>query len=183
MQSEEIETTAPPEVDDATLVERMAEGDETALGGLYDRFAGMLLGLARRVLHSTSDAEEVVQEVFLQVWRQAGRYDRTKSSVSTWLVLITRSRSIDRLRSRQVKDRTLDQVQQEKPQLHTSPEGHGIRTTGAETSSGCVRETAGAAAGAAAGSGAGLLRGMTQSEIAAPPAFPSAPSRPARCWR
>lgn len=125
MQSEEIETTAPPEVDDATLVERMAEGDETALGGLYDRFAGMLLGLARRVLHSTSDAEEVVQEVFLQVWRQAGRYDRTKSSVSTWLVLITRSRSIDRLRSRKVKDRTIDQVRQEKPKLHTSPEGHG----------------------------------------------------------
>ncbi|MDA8020008.1 MAG: sigma-70 family RNA polymerase sigma factor [Thermoanaerobaculia bacterium] len=124
MQSDEIAVTAT-EVDDASLVERMAEGDETALGALYDRFSGMLLGLARRVLHSTSDAEEVLQEVFLQVWRQAGRYDRRKSSVSTWLVLITRSRSIDRLRSRKVKDRTLDQVRQEKPTLHTSPQGQG----------------------------------------------------------
>jgi RNA polymerase sigma-70 factor (ECF subfamily) len=124
MQSEEIETIAP-EVDDATLVERVAAGDEVALGRLFDRFSGMLLGLSRRVLHSTSDAEEVLQEVFLQVWRQAARYDRSKSSVSTWLVLITRSRSIDRLRSRKVKDRTLEQVRQEKPPLHTSPEGHG----------------------------------------------------------
>lgn len=124
MQSEQIETPAP-EVDDATLVERVAAGDEAALGRLYDRFSGMLLGLARRVLHSTSDAEEVLQEVFLQVWRQAGRYDRSKSSVSTWLVLITRSRAIDRLRSRQVKDRTLEHVRQDSPPLYTSPQGHG----------------------------------------------------------
>ncbi|MEM8930846.1 MAG: sigma-70 family RNA polymerase sigma factor [Acidobacteriota bacterium] len=109
--------------DDADLLEQVATGDQVALSTLYDRYAGMLLGLARRVLHSTEDAEEVLQEAFVQVWQQAPRYDRKKSAVSTWLVLLTRSRAIDRLRSRQVKDRTLTNLQQEKRSSHTSPEG------------------------------------------------------------
>ncbi|MEM6795602.1 MAG: sigma-70 family RNA polymerase sigma factor [Acidobacteriota bacterium] len=102
---------------------RIAGGDQYALSQLYDRFSGMLLALARRVLHDTTEAEDILQEVFVQVWNQAGRYDRSRSSVSTWLVLITRSRSIDRLRSRQVKERTVSALQQETPRLHTSPEG------------------------------------------------------------
>lgn len=108
---------------DASLVERIARGDQAALGELYDRYSSLLLALARRVLGSTSDAEEVLQEVFLQIWNQAGRYDTRRSAVSTWLVLITRSRAIDRLRSRQVMDRTLGALQLEKRGQHTSPEG------------------------------------------------------------
>lgn len=108
---------------DADLVERIANADADALGTLYDRYSSLLLGLARRVLGSTSDAEEVLQEVFVQVWNQAGRYDRSRSSVSTWLVLITRSRAIDRLRSRNVVDRTLGDLKQEQKGKHTSPEG------------------------------------------------------------
>lgn len=109
--------------EDAELVRRIASGDSLALSELYDRFSGLLLTLSRRVLHDISDAEEVLQEVFVQVWKQAARYDTRRSSVSTWLVLITRSRSIDRLRSRQVKDRTLTALIQEKPADHTSPKG------------------------------------------------------------
>jgi len=108
---------------DADLVARVAARDQTALGELYDRHARMLLALARRVLGGLEDAEEVLQEVFLQVWKQAGRYDGSRSSVTTWLVLITRSRAIDRLRSRQVVDRTVAAVQQEKGAAHTSAEG------------------------------------------------------------
>ena len=115
----------PEAASDSALVAAIAAGDATALGQLYDRFSGMLLGLAHRVLGDASDAEEILQEAFLQVWNQAGRYDPGRSSVSTWLVLITRSRAIDRLRSRQVKDRTLLAVQQEKRGAHTSPEGAG----------------------------------------------------------
>lgn len=107
----------------AELVRRIAAGDTTALSELYDRYAAMLHALARRILMNSSDAEEVVQEVFLQVWKQAARYDTSRSSVSTWLVLITRSRAIDRLRTRQVVDRTLGTVQQENRGKHTSPEG------------------------------------------------------------
>ena len=118
-------TTTTSQTEDRELLRRVAAGDQAALGELYDRFSGLLLALARRVLGNDQDAEEVLQEVFLQVWNQARRYDPSRSSVSTWLVLITRSRSIDRLRSRQVKDRTLQGLKQENPSTHTSPEGPG----------------------------------------------------------
>ena len=118
-----VADASPPE--DSDLVHRIAGRDEAALAELYDRYSGLLLALSRRILMDSSEAEEILQEVFLQVWNQAERYDRSRSSVSTWLVLITRSRSIDRLRSRQVKDRTLQSLKQEKPNQHTSPEGMG----------------------------------------------------------
>lgn len=105
------------------MVARVARGEASALSELYDRFSGLLLALSRRILGDEAEAEEILQEVFLQVWNQAGRYDSSRSSVSTWLVLITRSRSIDRLRSRQVKARTLTHLKQENTGLHTSPEG------------------------------------------------------------
>ena len=110
---------------DVELVAAVAGGDAAALAELYDRFSGMLLGLAQRILGNGAEAEEILQEALLQVWKQAGRYDRRRSSVSTWLVLITRSRAIDRLRSRRVKDRTLLAVQREKRRSHASPEGVG----------------------------------------------------------
>ena len=97
-----------------------------ALSELYDRFAPTLLALARRILSSAADAvdaEEVLQEVFLHVWNHASRYDASRSSVSTWLVLITRSRSIDRLRSRKVVDRVHEAAHQENPAGHASPDG------------------------------------------------------------
>ncbi len=116
---------ADPTPPDSDLLQQIARRDEGALAELYDRYSGLLLALSRRILIDAAEAEEILQEVFLQVWNQAERYDRGRSSVSTWLVLITRSRSIDRLRSRQVKDRTLASVQQEKRGQHTSPEGVG----------------------------------------------------------
>ena len=110
---------------DAELLEAMARGEQDALGELYDRFSANLLALAGRVLKSSADAEEVLQEVFIHAWNQAERYDPARSSVSTWLVLITRSRAIDRLRSRKVSDRTTLAMQREKTHDHTSPEGVG----------------------------------------------------------
>lgn len=110
---------------DAELLEAMARGEQDALSELYDRFSTNLLALAARVLKSSADAEEVLQEVFIHAWKQAGRYDPARSSVSTWLVLITRSRAIDRLRSRKVSDRTTLAMQREKSHDHTSPEGVG----------------------------------------------------------
>lgn len=111
--------------EDRRLLQEIAAGQTEALATLYDRYSGMLQALARRVLHDLSDAEEVLQEAFLQVWKQAERYDSSRSSVSTWLVLITRSRAIDRLRSRRVTERTVSAAEKEKPQTHTSPHGPG----------------------------------------------------------
>jgi len=117
---------SPGPTTDAALVRQVLEQRPDALAELYDRHASTLLALARRILGSAADAadaEEVLQEVFLHVWRQAGRYDPARSSVSTWLVLITRSRAIDRLRSRKVVERVHEAAHQEDPTGHASPEG------------------------------------------------------------
>ena len=114
-------SNAPP--CDADLVARIAERDESALTTLYARFAGTLLALCTRILGQSGDAEEVVQETFIQVWRQAARYDPARSSVNGWLVLIARSRAIDRLRNRRVVERSALAADQEEPTPDTSPEG------------------------------------------------------------
>lgn len=108
---------------DGALLKGIAERDQQALAELYDRHAPTLLALAQRILGSTAEGEEVLQEVFLHVWNNATRYDSSRSSVYTWLVLIARSRAIDRLRSRRVVERTHEAAHQEGDALHTSPEG------------------------------------------------------------
>jgi RNA polymerase sigma-70 factor (ECF subfamily) len=118
------------ELPDADLVKRIADGRQEALGELYDRHAPLLLALGRRILGTSADAEEVLQETLLQVWAQAGRYDPRRSSVVTWLVLLARSRAIDRLRSRRVRDRAVEMAAEEAPQRHASPEGPRAVWTG-----------------------------------------------------
>ena len=113
----------PTSLDDKELVQAVVDRQEAAVAELYDRYSGLLLALSRRILMDSSDAEEILQEVFLQVWNQAERYDPRRSSVSTWLVLIARSRAIDRLRSVRVKHRTAVAAQLENQNLHTSPTG------------------------------------------------------------
>jgi RNA polymerase sigma-70 factor (ECF subfamily) len=118
---------SPPEsLQDAMLLrligERRPEAP-AAITDLYDRYAPILLPLARRILGTTADAEEILQEVFLHVWNQSGRYDPARSSVSTWLVLLTRSRAIDRLRNRKVVERTHEAAHAADPVENASPEG------------------------------------------------------------
>jgi RNA polymerase sigma-70 factor, ECF subfamily len=109
-------------MNDAALLRLVADRQPEALGALYDRYAPTLLALGKRILGSLADAEEVLQEVFLYVWNHAGRYDAGRSSVSTWLVLVGRSRAIDRLRTRKVVERTHETAYQEAPREHASPE-------------------------------------------------------------
>lgn len=85
---------------DGDLVRRMAAGDESALGVLYDRWSPMLHSVARRIVTDPDDAEEVLEEAFWQAWRQAGRYEEGRGGVSTWLTMIVRSRALDRVRAR-----------------------------------------------------------------------------------
>ena len=115
--------TGPPgTLPDAVLLRLVAERRPEALSVLYDRHASTLLALARRILGDTGEAGDVVQEVFLHVWNHASRYDASRSSFSTWLVLITRSRAIDRLRHRGVVERTHEAAHQGQPAGHASPE-------------------------------------------------------------
>lgn len=106
--------------DDLAIVRRMVAGEAEALAELYDRFAPLVLAVARRILGGAGDAEEVLQEAFLQAWNQADRYDAARSSVSTWLVLISRSRALDRLRSRGARDRSAAAAAAEPPPADTS---------------------------------------------------------------
>ena len=85
---------------DAEAMRRMAAGDGGALAELYDRHGRAMFSLAVRILRDEGDAEEVVQDVFAQAWRQASRYDTTRGAVVAWLLMMTRSRGIDRLRAR-----------------------------------------------------------------------------------
>ena len=89
--------------DDQVAIEQMARGSQSALGELYDRHGRLIYSLALRVLRDQGDAEDVVQEVFLQAWREAARFDLTRGNVVAWLVMVTRSRAIDRLRRRQAR--------------------------------------------------------------------------------
>jgi RNA polymerase sigma-70 factor (ECF subfamily) len=77
----------------------MADGDESALSALYDRWVDRVHTIAYWILKDADEAEDVVEETFWQVWRTAARYDVARSAGSTWLMLIARSRALDRLRA------------------------------------------------------------------------------------
>lgn len=99
-----------PVVDDAgnrsdgEVLAAIAAGDQTAVGLLYDRHARLVFSVARRMLHDAPAAEDVVQDVFISAWRQAGSYDAARGSVATWLVSFARNRAIDRLRQHRVRN-------------------------------------------------------------------------------
>lgn len=92
--------------EDGPLIARVARGDSRALQALYDRYGARALGLAIRILGAQSEAEEIVQEVFLEVWRRAAQYDVSRGSAVAWICTIARTRAIDRLRARGAAART-----------------------------------------------------------------------------
>jgi len=95
-----IADVRPSSGDDDALLQRIAAGDEQALGALYDRWSPLVFSLCVHVLGDDDEAEEAVEETFWQAWRQAARYDITRGAVSTWLTTIARSRALDRLRAK-----------------------------------------------------------------------------------
>lgn len=93
--------------DDAELCSRLQAGDVAALEQLYDRYSRLVYSLALRILTNPQEAEDLTQEVFLTFWRR-GQYNPARGSLSSFLTTLTRSRGIDRLRSRSAKQRSLE---------------------------------------------------------------------------
>jgi RNA polymerase sigma-70 factor, ECF subfamily len=89
-----------PEWEDRALVSAIARRDHAAFERFYDRYHALVYHLVLKILHDRSDAEEVVYQIFWQVWREAGKYEARRGSVITWLSLLARSRAIDAVRSR-----------------------------------------------------------------------------------
>ncbi len=83
---------------DAMLVARIVQRDESALAALYDRYAGMLSSVLNRILRDNQAAEEILQDIFYQLWRTASRFDPERGSLPGWLLVIARNRAISRLR-------------------------------------------------------------------------------------
>jgi RNA polymerase sigma-70 factor, ECF subfamily len=107
---------------DVALLERIAARDQRALAELYDRHSRLIFGLILRILRFRADAEEVLQEVFVQAWTRTDTYNASLGSPAGWLIGIARNRAIDRLRTNAVRTRTAEQAPQ--PPSVTTPEAH-----------------------------------------------------------
>jgi RNA polymerase sigma-70 factor (ECF subfamily) len=109
--------------DDRALVARVSEGDGAALEALYRRYGRACFGLARRILTDEQFAQDVVQEVFLTVWRDASRYDPSRGGFSTWLLSMTHHKAVDavrreeNLRKRRTTAEVLEERESEAPDV------------------------------------------------------------------
>lgn len=111
-----------PDSSDAKLVAGVAAGNRAALEELYDRHAAILFGFLLRTLHDRSEAEDVLQETYIQVWRKADDYDPARGEPLPWLTVIARSRALDRIRARGSQER----IDREAGKSDSSPPGDPV---------------------------------------------------------
>jgi RNA polymerase sigma-70 factor (ECF subfamily) len=150
------------------LIAAMARGDKDALAGLYDQLSGPLYSLAYRMLGDAGEAQDLVQDIFLQVWRTAGTFDSARGTVFSWMATLTRNRAIDRIRMRKRRSELL---------ANAAPELQPAALSGESDSAGSLwlREKAAAVRAALAGLAPdqqqaielAYFSGLTQQEIAA----------------
>ena len=94
------ESLSPEALEDARLLSAVAEGDQNRFAALYRRRSGVIYSLLVRMLVNEMEAQEVMQDAFVQIWKRAHRYDREKSSPLAWMIMIARGLAMDRLRAR-----------------------------------------------------------------------------------
>ncbi|MBE2248274.1 MAG: sigma-70 family RNA polymerase sigma factor, partial [Myxococcus sp.] len=95
-------------LEERALSDRLARGDREALAALYAAHGAVVLAVILRLVRDRAEAEELVQETFLEAWRRAAQYQPERANVVAWLVTIAKSRAIDRLRARGTSERTLE---------------------------------------------------------------------------
>ncbi|HTJ86342.1 MAG TPA: sigma-70 family RNA polymerase sigma factor, partial [Terriglobales bacterium] len=98
-------------MNDGALVAAIRNGNQEAMAELYDRYSSVVYAVALRVLGDTSAAEDILQEIFMQLWRKPGAFDASRGNLAPWLAVITRNRAVDVLRKRrpqsELEDTTL----------------------------------------------------------------------------
>ena len=100
------------------LLKKVAAGDQTAFSQMYDQSSSVLFSLTLRILGDKDEAAELLQEVYMEIWRHANRFNEGRGSPLAWMVILTRSRAIDRLRSRQWKSRgSTDSIDESTPEV------------------------------------------------------------------
>ena len=117
-----IPTTNPEVSPDATLVRRLLQKDVNAFEQLYDRHSRAIYGLVLRILQEARTAEEVVQDVFLQLWRNAAQYDASRGPFVPWLFTLARNRALDTLRLKSEHQRRREDQTDELPSIAAAPE-------------------------------------------------------------
>ncbi|WP_102108271.1 sigma-70 family RNA polymerase sigma factor [Oceaniglobus roseus] len=152
--------STPQEIE--RLILGTADGDRTAFLSLYDHTSAKLYGICLRVLKDRAEAEDVLQEVFLKIWRNADRYRANGFSPMTWLITVARNGAIDRLRARRVKAEDLDVVT-EVPDHGPTPEAAAVASSESAQVHRCLGELETDKAGAVKGA---YLEGLTYQELA-----------------
>ncbi|MGA7576462.1 MAG: sigma-70 family RNA polymerase sigma factor [Terriglobales bacterium] len=110
-----VDTNATPS--DLALVTAIRSGDQGAMAALYDRFSSIVYSVALRVLQDTGAAEDVLQDIFMQLWRNPGAFDASRGNMAAWLAVITRHRAIDALRRRRPENDIEDVVVSVEPDM------------------------------------------------------------------
>jgi len=111
------ETEAQHRSTDFALISALRSGDEKAIAELYDRYSSVVYSVALRVLGDTGAAEDVLQDVFMQLWRKPGLFDASRGKLAPWLAVITRNRAVDVLRKRRPESDIADIVISVEPDL------------------------------------------------------------------
>ncbi len=125
---------------EVALLQMVARGDRRSFEELYQRFSGVLFSTAYRVLNNQEAAEDVLQDVFVQIWQKAPLYDPARGKPMTWAVTLTRNKSIDRLRSTQRRSRLQDDVQRESDAFEQFDDRNSFELVSAGETNALVRE-------------------------------------------
>lgn len=108
-------------VDPSSLLERVQNGDRAAFDALYDALAPLVFGAVKRVLRDPAMSEEVAQEVFVEMWKTADRFDATRASAATWAVTMARRRAVDRVRREQSQRNRIEALSHQPAETVTDP--------------------------------------------------------------
>jgi RNA polymerase sigma-70 factor (ECF subfamily) len=111
---------------DLDLMRRVAGDDQAAIGDLYDRFGSLVYRMAFQSMPSRAEAEDAVQEIFIRLWKTAGRYDPDRAALVTWILLITRRHLVDRLRRAQARIRMTGMSEDSPSPATTAPVASGL---------------------------------------------------------